>query len=60
MPYGQRLYYCSKGLKRSEVIYSFDNVDSACLEWDFVHPDGYCMTAMVDNLDFLGNMTLNC
>lgn len=58
MPHGQRLYYCSKGLKKSELLYRLENVESSCLEWDFVHPDGYCMTALVDNLDFLQSVTL--
>lgn len=58
MPYGQRLYYCSKGLKKSELLYQFENVDSSCIEWDFVHPDGYCKTALLDNLDVLQSLTL--
>ena len=27
MPFGQRLYYCSKGLNTSKVLYQFDDVD---------------------------------
>ncbi len=59
MSLGQRLYYCSKGLKRSQMLYRFDKVESDLLEWDFVHPDGFCKTAMVDNLDFLENMVFS-
>lgn len=53
MPFGQRLYYCSKGLNRSKVLYQFDNIDPSDFPWDYIHPDGYCMVSMVDNLDFL-------
>lgn len=55
--FGQRLYYCSKGLKTAKLLYSFENVDSSFFEWDFEHEDGYCKTMMVDNLDCLANMT---
>lgn len=58
MPFGQRLYYCSKGLATAKVLYQFDNIDSTLLKWDFEHPDGYCKSVMVDNLDFLQNMTM--
>ena len=57
-PYGQRSYYCSKGLKKAELIYRFENIDPNCLEWDFVHDEGYCMVSMVDNLDFMENICI--
>lgn len=58
MALGQRLYYCSKGLKKSELLYRFNKVESDLLEWDFVHPDGFCKIAMVDNLDFMTDMVI--
>lgn len=51
--YGQRCYYCSKGLKTSEVLYRFDNIDPDNFDWDFEHPDGYCKISMFDSLDFM-------
>ena len=59
MALGQRLYYCSKGLKKSELLYRFNKVESDLLEWDFVHPDGFCKIAMVDNLDFMTDMVFS-
>lgn len=56
---GQPLYYCSKGLNRSSVVCTFDNVADAGINWDYVHPDGYCKTAMVDDLGFLDSMCLS-
>lgn len=56
--YGQRCYYCSKGLQTAEVLYRFDNIDSECIEWDFEHPDGYCKLAMFDSLDFMQDICI--
>ena len=56
---GQPLYYCSKRLNRSSVLCTFDDVADIGIDWDFVHPDGYCKTAMVDNLGFLDTMCLS-
>ena len=58
LPYGQRLYYNSHGLNKSKKIWEMENVDPSCMEWDYVHPDGYCCTAMTDSLDFLDSITL--
>lgn len=55
--YGQRTYYCSKGLQRAEVLLRVANVPDDLIEWDFEHPDGFCKTSMVDNLDFMQNVT---
>lgn len=58
MPYGQRLYYCSKGLATATTIYRFEDIDPDCIDWEFEQPDGYCKTSMFDNLDFLASVTL--
>ena len=51
MPYGQHLYYSSKGLNKSEVLYSMEDVDSSLLQWDYVHPEGFCKLSMVDSIE---------
>lgn len=57
--YGERCYYCSKGLKKAELLYQLENCDPDFIEWDFEHEDGFCKTAMVDNLDFMQNICIN-
>ena len=49
--FGQRTYYCSKGLQTAEVLYRIYDVDPDGFEWDFEHTDGFCRTSLVDNLD---------
>ena len=56
--YGERCYYCSKGLKTSELLFRFENCSSDFIEWDFEHEDGFCKTAMVDSLDFMQNICI--
>ena len=51
--YGQRTYYCSKGLQRAELLFRIPNVCENVIQWDFEHPEGYCKTSLVDNLDFM-------
>lgn len=57
--YGERCYYCSKGLKKAELLYQLENIDPDFIEWDFEHEDGYCKSAMVDSLDFMQNMCIS-
>lgn len=57
--YGERCYYCSKGLKKAELLYQFDHINPDFMEWDFEHEDGYCKSSMVDNLDFMQNMCIS-
>ena len=57
--YGERCYYCSKGLKRAEELFRLENVIPDFIEWDFEHEDGYCKVAMVDNLDFMQNICID-
>lgn len=56
---GERCYYCSRGLKKAVLLYQFENIDPDFIEWDFEHEDGYCKSAMVDNLDFMQNMCIS-
>ena len=57
--FGERCYYCSKGLKKAELLYQFDNIDPDFIKWDFEQEDGYCKLSMVDNLDFMQNMCIS-
>lgn len=47
---GANSYYCSKGLKRSEVLYRVPDVDHTVFTWDYEHPEGFCRSMMVDDL----------
>jgi len=51
--YGQRTYYCSKGLQRAELLFRIPNVSDIVMQWDFEHPEGFCKTSLVENLDFM-------
>lgn len=55
--YGQRTYYCSKGLQRAEVLFRIPNANDDVIEWDFEHPEGFCKTSLVDNLDFMESLS---
>lgn len=55
--FGQRTYYCSKGLQRAELLLRVPNVPEDVIEWEFEHPEGYCKTSLVDNLDFMQSVT---
>lgn len=43
---GSHLYYCSKGLNKSELIYR-GKAQLHC-PWDWEHPDGYCKVKTFD------------
>lgn len=55
--YGQRTYYCSKGLQRAELLFRIPNVEDNIIDWEFEHPEGFCKTSLVDNLDFMESVS---
>ena len=56
---GERLYYCSKGLAKPEILLEIENVDDAFLDWDYEHEDGFVKVATHNNLDFLSNVVFS-
>lgn len=40
------LYYCSKGLKKAEVLFKGHAILHS--DWDWVHPDGFCKIKTID------------
>jgi hypothetical protein len=42
------LYYCSKGLKKAELLYKGSDVVLLC-DWDYESQDGYCRVKMLDS-----------
>lgn len=56
---GERCYYCSKGLKKAELLYRLEDCNPDFIKWDFEHEDGFCKTAMTDSLDFMQNICIN-
>lgn len=51
-------YFCSKGLKRAEVIV-WGDFDVSAIQWDYVQENGYCKIKKFCNSDFLAELTLN-
>ena len=56
---GERCYYCSKGLKKAELLFRLEDCNPDFIKWDFEHEDGFCKTAMTDSLDFMQNICIN-
>ena len=56
---GERCYYCSKGLKKAELLFRLEDCNPDFIKWDFEHEDGFCKTAMTDSLDFMQNICVN-
>lgn len=40
------LYYCSKGLKKAEVLYKGHAILHS--DWDWIHPEGFCKIKTID------------
>lgn len=57
--FGQRSYYCSKGLERAKLIMRFTEVLPDSFDWEFEHQDGFCKSFMTDNLDFLDYISMS-
>lgn len=54
---GAHLYYCSKGLKRAEVLFR-GRAELVGCDWDYVHPDGYCRVKMLSEDNYVDYIRL--
>ena len=43
----------------TELLYRLEDCNPDFIKWDFEHEDGFCKSAMTDNLDFMQNICIN-
>ena len=46
-------------MKKAELLYQLEDCNPDFIKWDFEHEDGFCKSAMTDNLDFMQNICIN-